>query len=179
MIIDGVFKPSHAGEMVQSVWDEIPYHYPGIESGSFVVMPNHIHAIIKISHSDTSVGAGPRACPVTYAHPIKNEHKNPGQPQGNISMPSLIDDGGCQETGQPRGVASTLSLPDIVHRFKSLTTKRYGDGVKNNAWKPYPGRLWQRNYYEQIIRNDDDYNRIANYIENNPKNWKDDELWIK
>ena len=71
-----------------------------------------------------------------------------------------------------------LSLSDVVHRYKTLTTKRYADGVKNNGWQPFNGRLWQRNYYEHIIRNDDEYNRIAEYISNNPKTWKEDKLWI-
>jgi len=85
------------------------------------------------------------------------------------------------ESGQPQGVAPTwkrLSLSDVVHRYKTLTTKRYADGVKNNGWQPFNGRLWQRNYYEHIIRNDDEYNRIAEYISNNPKTWKEDKLWI-
>ena len=97
------------------------------------------------------VGAGPRACP------------DPAQPR---------------ETGQPRGVAPTgLSLSDIVHRFKTMTTKRYADGVKQNNWQPFDKRLWQRNYYEHIIRNENEYNRIAEYIIRNPQKWKEDTLW--
>jgi REP element-mobilizing transposase RayT len=40
-----------------------------------------------------------------------------------------------------------------------------------------PGKLWQRNYYERVIRNVDEYNRIAEYIKNNPQNWRNDKLW--
>ena len=47
-----------------------------------------------------------------------------------------------------------MSLGDVVHRFKSLTTKRYIDGVKQRGWPPFPGKLWQRNYYEHIIRDE-------------------------
>ena len=69
------------------------------------------------------------------------------------------------------GVAATLSLPDVVHRFKTLTTKRYADGVKESGWTPFPGRVWQRNYYEHIIRNEDSLNRIRQYILENPAEW--------
>ena len=69
-----------------------------------------------------------------------------------------------------------MSIPDIVQRFKSLTTKRYTDGVKQKNWKPYNGKLWQRNYYEHIIRNDESYIRISEYIKNNPQNWKGDKI---
>jgi putative transposase len=90
------------------------------------------------------VGAGPRACPDT------------GQPQ---------------KMGQPQGVARTLGLPDIVHRFKTMTTKLYAEGVKQLGWQSFPGHLWQRNYYEHIIRNDDSLDRIREYIAANPLRW--------
>ncbi len=74
--------------------------------------------------------------------------------------------------GQARGPAPTgLSLPDVVHRFKTLTTKRYADGVKRDGWPAFRGRLWQRNYYEHIIRNEASLNRIRQYILDNPARW--------
>ena len=57
-----------------------------------------------------------------------------------------------------------MSLPDVVHRFKSLTTTRYRHGVLQNGWSPFPGRLWQRNYYERVIRNDGELRHIREYI---------------
>jgi REP element-mobilizing transposase RayT len=62
-------------------------------------------------------------------------------------------------------------LPDVVHRFKTLTTKRYADGVKQSGWTPFSGRVWQRNYYEHIIRNEESLNRIRQYILDNPAKW--------
>jgi len=58
------------------------------------------------------------------------------------------------QSGQPPVVApaTPMSLPDVVHRFKLLTTKRHTDGVKQLGWTPYNGRVWQRSYYEHIIR---------------------------
>ena len=76
----------------------------------------------------------------------------------------------------PRGIAPSLSLPDIVHRFKTLTTKRYMDGVKNNNWPRFDKKLWQRNYYEHIIRDGDSYDYISEYIQTNPQRWMEDEL---
>jgi len=65
-----------------------------------------------------------------------------------------------------------LPLPDIVQRIKSLTTKKYCDGVIQSNWIPYNGRLWQRNYYERIIRDEKELNYIRNYIRNNPISWE-------
>ena len=67
-----------------------------------------------------------------------------------------------------------MSVPDVVHRFKTLTTKRYADGVKRSGWMPFAGRLWQRNYYEHIVRNEESLNRIRDYILNNPARWSFD-----
>ena len=58
-----------------------------------------------------------------------------------------------------------------MQAFKSLTTVEYSHGVAHNDWPPFPGRLWQRNYYERIIRNDDELARARRYIEDNPMQW--------
>ena len=70
-----------------------------------------------------------------------------------------------------------MSLPDVVHRFKTLTTKRYTDAVKHTGWKPFPGRLWQRNYWEHIVRNERELHHIREYITNNPAKWESDRLY--
>ena len=141
-IVNGEMRLNAAGQMVQSVWDDIPSHYLGIETDAFVIMSNHIHAIIVL------VGAAP--C---------------GRPNS--------------DKGQARGPAPTtdtiLSLSDVVHRFKTMTTKRYADGVKQNGWPAFMGRFWQRNYYEHVIRNEADLAEIREYILNNPARWNEDE----
>lgn len=70
------------------------------------------------------------------------------------------------------------SLFDIIQRFKSITTSEYIKKVRNDNWKPFHKKLWQRSYYEHIIRNEDDYLSIAEYIENNPLNWQKDKLFV-
>jgi putative transposase len=121
-IVDGKMVMNHAGDMIQTVWDEIPFHYAGIDIDEFIVMPNHIHGIIIIGNTET------------------------------------------------------LSLPDVVHRFKTMATKRYADGVKQKRGASFPGRLWQRNYWEHIIRNGMELNRIREYINTNPTQWESDRL---
>ncbi len=71
---------------------------------------------------------------------------------------------------------AALSLADVVQRFKSFTTARYRQGVAERGWPPFPGRLWQRNYYEHIIRTETAYEKIRDYIINNPATWADDRL---
>ena len=65
---------------------------------------------------------------------------------------------------------------DVVHRLKSWTTNQYGNGVKKCVWPAYEKRFWHRNYYEHIIRDEDDLNRIRRYIIENPIHWPKDKL---
>ena len=78
---------------------------------------------------------------------------------------------GPAPTASPAASAVGLSLPDVVHRFKSLTTARYRHGVKQKQWPPFPGKLWQRNYYEHIVRDENELNDIRKYIMDNPRKW--------
>lgn len=66
-------------------------------------------------------------------------------------------------------VAPTVG--DVIGAFKSRVTVEYTRGVRTNGWMPFRGRLWQRNYYEPIIRNEESLNRIRQYILDNPQRW--------
>ena len=107
-----------------------------IEISPYVIMPNHIHMIIKINRVE----------------------------QWEINIR------GKRAEQSPAPTAVTPSIPDIVCAFKSLTTKEINknDGCLGR-------KLWQRNYYEHIIRNERDYLQTAEYIQNNPINWEADE----
>jgi len=69
------------------------------------------------------------------------------------------------------------TVGDMMGAYKSLVYKRCLDLCKSK--NVVLGRLWQRNYYEHIIRNDEDYKRIAEYIITNPTTWEEDKLWIE
>jgi REP element-mobilizing transposase RayT len=64
-------------------------------------------------------------------------------------------------------------LSEIVRQFKSYSTRRI------NEYRGSTGAsVWQRNYYEHIIRNEASHALIAQYIENNPSQWQEDELFV-
>lgn len=69
-------------------------------------------------------------------------------------------------------------LSTVVQWFKTMTTNEYIRGVNKMGWLPFNGRLWQRNYYEHIIRSELSYNNIANYIITNPSRWKEDKFYL-
>ena len=161
-IVEGEMVLNEAGQMVEGVWAELPRYYLGIGVYVFVIMPNHIHGIITIQ--PPTVGTGPCTCPDDT--PARSDDT---PAMGHPPPP----------TGQLQRVAPTrrMALPDVVHRFKTLTTKRYADAVKHNGWKPFPGRLWQRNYWEHVVRNERELHRIREYIVNNPAKWELDRLY--
>jgi len=56
-----------------------------------------------------------------------------------------------------------------------MTTNEYIKAVRRESFEPFPGRLWQRNYYERVIRTDSDLDNVRKYIQGNPAKWEEDE----
>ena len=70
-------------------------------------------------------------------------------------------------------------LHRVIQWFKTMTTNEYIRNINNNQWIPFNKRLWQRNYYEHIIRNQHSYEEISDYIITNPLRWEKDQLFIE
>lgn len=68
-------------------------------------------------------------------------------------------------------------LQQVIGWFKTMTTNEYIRGVKSGVFPPFNKRLWQRNFYEHIIRNEEDYLNHLKYIEENPARWGEDEYF--
>lgn len=152
-IADGVMVLNSAGQMVDAWWIALNQKFLGIQTDESVVMPNHFHGIIIIN--PPSVGTDPRVCPeLGIEHAIDCE-----LPHGEILG---------EHIGSP--------LPRVMQWFKTMTTNHYIRGVKDNGWMPFEKRVWQRNYYDHIIRNEADLIRIQTYIRNNPASWQVDQL---
>ena len=78
-------------------------------------------------------------------------------------------------SGQPQGISPRVG--DMVGAFKSSTTNEYIRNVKQHHWPRFDKKLWQRNYYEHIIRNHESYLEIAAYVRTNPLKWRDDRYY--
>lgn len=63
----------------------------------------------------------------------------------------------------------------MVQWFKTMTTNEYIRGINEHEWEPFNGKLWQRNYYEHVIRDDWELKSIREYIRYNPQKWDEDE----
>jgi REP element-mobilizing transposase RayT len=140
-IVDDEMQMSKIGEIAKSCWRTIPDHFAKVQLGEFVVMPNHLHGIIFIT--DTCRGM---ALPCPY-------------PTMETSCPHPMMSPEERKFGKP--IAGSLST--IVGSFKSAATKQIN--ILRNA----PGTpVWQRNYYEHIIRHEGSLQYLRQYIHNNP-----------
>jgi REP element-mobilizing transposase RayT len=133
--------------IVRDCWLDLPSHYPHVSLDAFVVMPDHLHGIIVLR--DT-VGAGLRA-----------RAGLDGARAGLKPAPTggdAVVDGGMRH-----------GLPEIVRALKTYSAR----GI--NARRGTPGAsVWQRGYYERIVRNVRELNRTRKYIASNPRNWRTD-----
>ncbi len=139
-IADGEMQLNEYGLTVVGCWEDLPNHYPHVELGAFVVMPNHVHGIIVLVEDAHVVGAGLRPAPT--------------EPAPTTFAPT---DGPAPTTRPKRH-----GLPEIVRAFKSFSARRINER-RNTPGIP----LWQRNYYERVIRSESELNSVRRYIANN------------
>ncbi len=159
---------NNAGKMVEKEWLNLKNRFPNIELHEYIVMPNHFHGILEIVGATLVVAQNDV--------PQNDDGDNDNTPNGRITNDIISDN--QTEKGQPQGIAPTAkTIGDMMDAFKSITTVEYIRGVKNLGWQPFDGKLWQRNYYEHIIRNEKSYQTISNYIINNPAKWQEDKFY--
>ena len=173
-IENGIMIMNDAGKMVENEWLTLQQRFQNIQLHACIVMPNHFHAILEIVRTNPIIETNPiMATPTVNQNRTnhvgatlvvdQNKNDSPTADQNNI------------EEGQPQGIAPTKNptektVGEIVGAFKSITTVEYIRGIKKNNWQTIDKRLWQRNYHEHIIRTEQSYIHISNYITNNPAN---------
>jgi len=141
------------GKIAHNEWMRTPEIRPNVEIGEFIIMPNHMHGIIHI-----------------MCQGVLNSCAN----RGELNSPLFA----ISHSPNIRGVCNTplispsQTIGAIVRGYKSAVTKQLGLLNLNQ-------QIWQRNYYENIINNDQSYQNISNYIVNNPAKWNGDKFHTK
>jgi REP element-mobilizing transposase RayT len=136
---------SQIGILVSRFWLRIPNHFELASLDEFILMPNHIHGIIWIHEAD---GKGKA---------FAKFNLDLDEPTSANALP-------LRQVGSKSG-----SLSSIIQNFKSVSTRI----VNKQFFKP-GNKIWQRNYFERIIRNERELNAIRQYIRDNPLNWETD-----
>lgn len=149
-IVEGNMVLSAYGKIASDEWSKTSEIRPHVSLDVFVIMPNHMHGIIIIGTGEGNLA---------LSHSAK---------EGECHSPQSgsINKGECNSP--LRSPSNTIGA--IVRGYKSAVTKQInllGPGTV----------VWQRNYYEHIIRNEQAYQTISEYVINNPLKWKEDKFY--
>jgi len=166
-IIDGDVLLSPIGEIIAEEWEKTAEIRKKVKLDAWVIMPDHVHGIIGIVHPDNLKLEAPRREIVET--PCRDNEETPRS--DNVETPRW------KNVETPRRGVSTPnaaayswkpnSLGSIIGQFKSKTTKRIRAAG-------YCGFIWQSRFYDHIIRDNDDLDRIRRYIQENPERWEKD-----
>jgi REP element-mobilizing transposase RayT len=162
-ISDGVMVLNEQGKCVEKAWLETAAKRSSIKLDEFIIMPNHFHGIIWIT-DEAHLHRRGTACRAPYAYRASRIDIFPRSLGTARCAPT--PDLKCERFGRP----VSGSLPTIIRSFKSAAGK-YVNESRGSPGTP----VWQRNYYEHIIRDNDELQKIMEYIRYNTVNWQSDE----
>jgi putative transposase len=145
------------GTLIKKNWYELPGYFPGIELDQMVIMPNHLHGTIII----TDRCRGGVVPPLRDILPISKRNTPTAGAMVRGAMTAPLRRG--------------KTLGQMIAWFKYESTREINRNVSGNPEL----KIWQRNFFDRIIRDDEELNRIRNYIATNPETWKDDENYVR
>lgn len=157
-IINGEMLLNEFGEIAYNEWIKLTERFPNFELDVFQIMPNHMHGIIVLK----DVGAT-LAVALNDSDDLNGAGASPARTILEISIAQIN--------------SNSPSVSDMVGAYKSLVANACLSIYKLNNERM--GKLWQRNYYEHIIRNEQSYINISNYIINNPSKFTEDKFYKK
>ena len=180
----GKLELTPAGEMVKRTWEGLPDFIPGLILDEHIVMPDHFHAIIGFV--SPHINGAPRPVNTDTLNledwraprPAKTDALN--LEDWRAPRPAKTDALNLEDWRAPRPATTgaevdqstetgtkVLHVSDIVRRFKNQTIREYRRGIEASGWNPYQGKLWQRGFWDRIIRNEQDPQAHRGYIYNN------------
>ncbi len=152
-IDNDTMRYSKQGKIAVDCWSAIPAHFSHIELDEFIVMPNHVHGILRIVDGGDAAGSGVRWG--TAGDSARWGVRWGTACRARTTMVAI----------EKYGVPVSGSIPTVIRSFKSAVTK----GIHDMSQLAAKNIVWQRNYWEHLIRDEPALNRIRQYIRNNPK----------
>ena len=171
-IVDGCVQETEYGRIAHDFWAQVPVRFPNVTIDTFVVMPNHVHAIVVINEPAptggmTTGGITPPLQEPAHVGGITPPLREPAH-VGGITPPlqESVHVGGITPPLQESVPIQRPTLGQIVGFYKYQTTVQINE-VRDAGAVPF----WQRSFYDHIIRNQRDLDAIREYILNNPLKW--------
>jgi REP element-mobilizing transposase RayT len=158
-IINAETHLSEIGKKVYECWYNIPNHFPHFYLDEFIIMPNHIHGIVLIEKPYIDNGKGFNVVETRHALSLRKTDTGLSKPD-------------TEESKQPHPRfrnPGKNTISSMIGSFKSAVTKYCNEN-----------RLlfgWQSRFHDHIIKDNDEFHRIRNYIMNNPANWEADKFF--
>jgi putative transposase len=154
-------KLSEMGQIAEKYWYEIPEHFPFVKLEAFVIMPNHVHGIIVIDNTDDGI----------TTENSDNAEKNIIEINNSDTTPHAVQ---TPESGVSACAAASEkwkpgTLGVIINQYKRIVT------IKSR--KIHADFGWQSRFHDHIIRDAGSFERIRNYIINNPQKWIEDKFY--
>jgi len=160
-IVNGEMQLSQFGIIVRDEWLKTSEMRKNIEMDEFIVMPNHFHGIIVIDDGG-------------WARLEMNGAADLGTGTESTGTVHRAPTPAIERFGKP----TSNTIPTIIRGFKAAVTKQINTIQINAGVYNMPERIWQKNYYEHVIRSEASLNKIREYIMSNPLNWIEDDLFI-
>ncbi len=181
-IEDGKMILSSVGKIVEEEWINTIQLRPNVNLGEFIIMPDHMHMIVTITtqiekkENEEWIHSNPKSPSHTIGAIIRG-FKGASTKKINLFLNSSRESrtGESQFDPSPK---SQFAPKKIILFLNSSRESREGElpfapsSESQSAPSFAPIKIFQRNYYEHIIRNQRDYHRIEKYIIDNPRNWK-------
>ena len=184
-IVNTTMQLTEIGEIAQKYWLEIPNHFPFVELGEFIVMPNHVHGIIVMNKTNDGRNNGKnderndeRNNQIAGTPKSENIVGTPTEnivetPKLGVSTTNPKTTTNSKTTTNPTAPASEkwkpATLGVIINQYKRIVTI--------NARKIHADFGWQSRFHDHIIRNEKSFQKIKNYILENPLKWTDDKFY--
>ncbi|MBU1100105.1 MAG: transposase [Bacteroidetes bacterium] len=155
-VLNDEMTPNDIGKIAHDCWKQIPDHFQKVELDHYVIMPNHIHGIIIINNVGDADLASPKLKIASRKQTLREQTIEIRElnKQGN----SRDNAPGDAEFASPTEDRTKMTLSKVIQQFKRQVT--YDARLKYN----FQGKLWQRSFYDRIIRNERELNDIRRYI---------------
>ena len=165
---------SNFGKIVQNQWYKSFKIRDELFFDEFIIMPNHLHALIKLHGLDDShVETHGRAS-------LQSTEKPNEKPTNHVKTHGRASLQSNEQSPKPVFQRKPKSISSFIAGFKSSVTTEIDNFIdahhldipkynRNN-------KFWQPNYTDHIVRDENDYWQIKNYIRNNPAKWKNDKF---
>ena len=152
-IKNGKLVPTAEGKIACQCWLDMFEQFDNAQMDEFIIMPNHMHGILFIDDPEQQA----------IQHKLTQEAEREDEeyflrpPRGGI-------------TGDSNAMLSRHSIGKMLRWYKAKCTYK----IRNELGQPFE---WLGNYYDHIIRNEQDFYRIQQYIINNPTKWEADKFY--